>query len=238
MARTFSETIREQANEAREGDRSTGPAFDAIKDIFESISMAVPEGLDPDSLERRNIRRGERRRDFRSILDDLLGEGIGANLQNLEDILREANDIDLSELEGDELTRFIAQVNLAQANATVASLETLITKAVFLDDIASAVEAPSTISVNGINDTGSDPEVVTEVIPESEEREFPVTRIIVRSSRTNKGEIFFGDDDISPDAGFVLGPGETYTFDLDFRDATLYMVSDDPGQEVSFMGLI
>ena len=238
MARTFEERTRERAREAREGDRSSGPGYERVMRFFDQFSRPVPEGLKPDSVERRDARRSEERVRFRGVLDDLLGERIGQNLETLEDLVRDANDVDLDSISGDDLLRFTAQVNLIQANSAVASLETLITSAVFLDDIAGAVEPPSTISVAGINDLGSSPTVAGEVIPESEDREFPIRKLVLRASRSNTGDVFFGDDDISPNAGFKLSPGESIQLDLDFRDDTLYMAGDHRSDEVSFLGLI
>lgn len=238
MARTFEERTREKAKEAGEGDRSTGPAYERATKFFEAFSRAVPDGLKPDGIERKDARREESRSRFRDVLDQLLGEGIGQNLDELESLLKDANEINLQQRTDSELLQFIGQTNLIKANASVATLETLITSAVFLDDIATAVEPPSTISISGINDIGNNPEVADVVIPESEDREFPIRKIVLRASRQNKKDIYFGDDDISPEAGFKLSPGESIELDLDFRDDTLYMAGEERTDEVSFMGLI
>lgn len=238
MAKTYGERAREKAGELLQGDRVSGPDIDIPDKFFRSISQALPESMRPDGLERRSIRRDKARSSFRGILDELLDISIGQGLDDLEEQLREANEIDLDALDEMELMRFMANMELIQANASVASLENGLTSSVFLDDIASAVESPSTITINGINDTGRNPSDPSTVIPDTEGREFPATTMFMRASRENTDRIYFGDDDISPQSGFVLAPGESMVFTMDFRDDSLYMASDDRGQEVSYIGLL
>lgn len=236
-AREGVERVRGEVEDAAGGFRAS-PEVDEPRPVFHRIVRAIPEELRPDGLERRSARRDQARQAVSESVSQMASLDVGVGLEGLQDVLRELVDIELDNLGDTELLRVIAEANRTQALYQNSMFETMITQSVVLDEIATAVEAAATVSVSGTNDTGRRAGVPVTVVPRADEETIPVRRLWIRADPDNTHGIYFGDDDVSPNDGFLLRPGETHAIDLDFRDDILWMASDEPRQEVHLLGLV
>lgn len=238
MARTYEERVREQAEEKKEGFRTNVPDLpDEISlERLSSIVRAVPGDLAPGESERRNRARSDARESFKSALSDLLGVQSGSTLEDVDSVVQELNGVDVESLSDVNLQRVMAQAQIAQANALRGILEAEITSATILDTIATATEPPVGITISGSNEIGTQDEPQP-VVPGTEDRSVPVRRLLIRADEDNSAPIYFGDDNISPEDGFMLRPGESEPFELDFRDTTLYMSGEEEGDEIQLLGV-
>lgn len=238
MPRTYEQETEERAEERREGFRSTVPDLPDSFDFerLSNIVRAVPGDLVPGESERRNKVRQDARNSFRDALSDLLGGQSGSTLNDVDDMLSELNDVDIESLSDLQLRRLMAQSLIAQTNAIRGILEAQITSATIQDSIATAVEPPAGITVSGTNEIDKE-DTPQPVVPNTKERSIPVREMMIRADEDNSSPIYFGDDDISPEDGFMLRPGESQSFELDFRDSSLYMAGATEGDEIQLLGV-
>lgn len=135
-------------------------------------------------------------------------------------------DVDLGDLEGMSdagLLEVVARVSIAQ-------LATLF-------DIADAVQPFQNITVSGVN--AIDEANTTEpVVPQSDDEQIPTRTLFMRANEDNTDKIYIGDDEVAPQSGLVLGPGEFYAIESDLRAEEFYMASETAGQSVQLLGLV
>jgi hypothetical protein len=237
MARTFEEVTREKAEELKEGLRSIGPGppegFDGSG--LANIVRSVPDSLRPNvGDERRQAERTIARENFREALSRLLGGELDTDLRDLNSLIRELNNFDYSN--ATPIQEATLKANLAQSLALKGILEAQVTSATIQDSIASSVEPPAGITISGTNEI-ADADAPQTVVPQATDREIPVRKLYLRASPDNEADIYFGDDQVAPEAGFVLTPGEAEVFPLDFRESSLYMASSEEGPEIQLMGV-
>lgn len=135
-------------------------------------------------------------------------------------------DIDLDELDSLDnsgLLQVIARVNIAQLSA--------------MFDIASAVEPFSTITVSGVNAI-QDADVPEPVVPQSDQTKIPTRTLFMRASTDNDAPIYIGDDEVEPQSGLVLYPGEFYAMESDLRADEFWMASSEEGEVIQLLGLV
>lgn len=130
---------------------------------------------------------------------------------------------DLSELSDSSLLQVIARVNIAQLAA--------------LFDIADAVEPFSTITVSGVNAI-DDANTAQPVVPRSDTEAIPTRTLFMRADENNNDSIYIGDDEVEPQSGLILGPGEFYVAESDLRAEEFWMASETEGQEIQLLGLV
>lgn len=238
MARTYEEQTEERAEERREGFRSTVTSLPDSFDMerLSNIVRAVPDSLVPGESDRRNQVREDARNSFRNALSDLLGGQSGSTLNDVDEMLSDLNEVDLQSLSDIQVQRVMAQSMIAQTNAIRGLLEAQITSATIQDSIATAVEPPSAITISGTNEIAKS-DTPQSVVPNTEDRSIPVRELMIRADEDNSAPIYFGDDDISPEDGFMLRPGESESFELDFRDSSLYMAGANEGDEIQLLGV-
>jgi len=175
--------------------------------------------------------------------DPLLGGIDLGDIDNLDEVLNEiASDItqlsvDLGDLGQTGLLevqaralRALALLTLQQSQISIQSLQAQF-------DILSAVEPISAITVSGRNAI-EDAGVPQPVVPQSDNTRIATKRIYIRNSQDNNNPIAFGDDEINPDNGFILNPGESLDYPIDLRNGVLYMASSEEGAEVELLGAI
>ena len=104
-------------------------------------------------------------------------------------------------------------------------------------DIADSVDSFDTITVSGTNaiDNANESEVV---VPESDNEVIPTRQLMIRSDTDNTNKIYFGDDEVRPNSGFVLLPGEMIVVEVDLRGEELHMASGEAGEQVQLLGVI
>lgn len=178
---------------------------------------------------------------FESVVD-LLG-GIGESISDIGGI-NDQLDIDIGSATRDQLlrtqTRALRSIALSNESAVRLALQqsqTNVDQLSALFNILSAVEPVSNITVSGRNsiDSPGQPQVA---IPESDNTDIPTRKLLVRSSIDNNEAIAFGDDEVDPDNGFLLQPGEDIVVPMDLRETELYMASDEDGATVELLGVV
>lgn len=120
------------------------------------------------------------------------------------------------------------RISLHQSQVQINQLQALF-------DILSSVEPITGITVSGrnvINDPGSPQPVV----PESDSTDIPTRHLLVQSAASNNEDIAFGDDEVDPQNGFILTPGNNIMVPVDLRATELYMASEEKGAEVGILG--
>jgi hypothetical protein len=237
MPRSLGESVEERAKEAKDGFRTPGPNIPEGLDLdkLPNIAVPVPEYIKPGATGQEE-RRNDIRFDFRSRLGDLLNIEIGTSVEGIQGVVNELNATDLESLDRTGLNRVIAQANIAQANSLMGIFEAQVTNSIIQNDIATAVEPSVGVSVSGTNGI-EDPNTPQPVIPRSDDAEIPVRNLHIKASQSNDTKIWFGDDEVVPEDGFVLDQGESRTISLDFRNSALWMASTQESQEVQLLGL-
>lgn len=135
-------------------------------------------------------------------------------------------DVNLSQLDQLDtrgLMEVLVRVNVAQLAAQF--------------DIADAVEPFTTITVSGTNAI-EDADTAEVAVPESDDQQIPTRVLFVRASPDNDNKIYFGDDGVQPNSGFVLRPGEFIVYETDLRGEELYMASEEAGEVVQLLGMV
>lgn len=234
MARTY--------NESRESLQGEGFTFDSLEDIddlrdipFPLIARPIPDNLQQDLP---GELPGRRRRNFDQIADNISTylEGIiGQDIGDLEANLSALFEQELDGLGQTELLRMLVETLRIQTAFSDLLTQQSITQLTFLNDIATAVESPVAITVSGVNEI-EQPDDPIPVIPNSDDQRYEVTELIIRADPNNTRDIYIGDDNVQPDRGLVLQPGESETVELDFRISTLWMASAQGDQLVQLLG--
>lgn len=170
-------------------------------------------------------------------LENVLLGGLAGELGDLSfGELGSLGDIDFDQLNTRDLLQIQVQtlvemlsVTRLNARSTVASLSALY-------DIADAVEPFKRITVSGSNDIelAESPEPV---VPESDDANIPTRRLFIKADSDNQTQMAFGDDEITPENGFILNPGESIVWPSDIRGDELYMTASKPGQTVHILGV-
>lgn len=138
-------------------------------------------------------------------------------------------DIDLSDLGNQELLRVIAETLQVQSNTQISMLSTLF-------DIYASVRGTRNITIIGAEITDQ-ADIPQEVISQGSPSDSVLTRkLLIRASNDNDSPIAFGDDQINPQSAFVLNKGEAIELDVDIGRLSLYMASEEAGQEVQLLG--
>ena len=146
-------------------------------------------------------------------------------------------DMDLDGLGQTGLLQVIAELMSAQVRVNAFNSRLLAANLVTQFDIADAVEPMSGIVVSGTNAIES-ADVAQPVIPQSDSKNIPTRSLFIRADRSNGEAIAFGDDETSPNSGFVLESGESIVIEMDLSVSVLYMASIARGQQVNIMGMI
>lgn len=128
----------------------------------------------------------------------------------------------LEGLDNTGLLQVIAQTLIEQLNVQI--------------DIANAVEPPTTITVTG-TEAIDEADVPQLVVPQSDNGNIPTRTIFIRNDPDNSEKIYFGDDEVVPQDGFVLGVGEYIIFPLDLRESQLWMACEDADEVVQLLGV-
>lgn len=129
----------------------------------------------------------------------------------------------LSQMDTRGLLEVMARVNIAQ-------LATMM-------DIADNIEPFSTITVSGTNAIDN-ANTEQPVVPQSDTEAIPTRTLFIRASPRNNKPIYFGDDEVQPNSGFVLRAGEFIIWETDLRGEELWMASESDGQIVQLMGAV
>jgi len=199
-----------------------GERIEDLADEFPIIAQLTPENLIPDSEQ--------------ADVPDI-GPDIGIDLGDVLNELESLSDIDLTELSERGLLEVIARGTLLLTRLGTVDVQTQVRQLEALFSIATSVEPSRLVTVTGIN-TIDDADVPEPVIPQSDKTDVPTRTIFLRAGRKNQNPIVLGDDDIDPDEGFYLMPGEYMTLEIDFREDQLYMASETAGDSVALLGVI
>lgn len=232
--RTFDETSEEKSKKASERtDRiATGGSPDVRRPDFDLVTRPIPEGLIEDSQRSRDKRREE----YGDNILNTIVSSIGTNFESISEEIQELDDVDLGGLGQAELLQVIAQTLRTMLKTTTALAENDVQKTTLLEGIRESVETSYQIVVSGVNSIDT-PNAPQPVVPDSDDRDFPIRTLYMRADPSNSRSIYIGDDAVAPSAGFVLRPGEWITVEIDYRDTELYMASVERGAEVGIMGM-
>lgn len=201
------------------------------------ILQPMPEGLIPSAEELREERRRNRSEELRDRISEELQEMFGMSLEEIEAILQTVQDGDLTEMSQLELLGVIAESVRNSALTNQVILEQQISMLSVMNDVARAVEPSPGVSVSGTNSI-SDAGVPEPVIANSDDQEIPTRRLWIRASADNSVGIYLGDDDVEPENGYILKPGEGITVNVNFRDSLIWMAAEEKGAEVQLFGVI
>jgi hypothetical protein len=157
--------------------------------------------------------------------DSELGDGI-PDLPDTGDPEFDLGDIDLSDLD---------QLSQLEVLAEVARLLTV--QVSLLDDLRSYTRPFNNITVSGTNIIEEDNTPVP-VVPQSDETNIPTRLLFIKADPDNTEPIAIGDDEVSPNSGFILDEGRTLTLEVDLRGVALWMSSEEAGQGVQLLGVI
>lgn len=207
----------------------TGIGLEERAERFETILEAVPEELEEavrDELGRRE----------RTVTVNRASSSISDITSQFQvDVLE---DLDLSALDNNDLLQLIAQILQFQfeLQGVVASIQVDQLQALF--DILTSVEPFTVITVSGVNEIESDEvDEAIPVVPESDTVSIPTRMLFIHASPDNDDEIAIGDDDVEPDDGFILEPGESQFLGINISDQVLWMAGESEGDGVQLLGL-
>lgn len=247
MAKTFEERLEELNEERNESEKRRGgddDEFDIvaeagidIEDIDEladrlgRIALPTPGELGPDELGRER-----RQRELRIDILQELADQLGVDLSDLQETLIDEAQTNLDLDDASQLLQLIASFLQTQnqllgviANTNVSQLENIIA-------ISNDVKPATLISVSG-REVIDDPDTSQPVVPESDTTDIPTNTLFIRADENNSTPIAIGDDDVDPDDGFILKPGEAQEVSIDLRDEQLFMASETDGDAVRLLGL-
>lgn len=238
MARTFKSSERGSESDREPFIRSPGRETEGIGDPL-GIVTGIPQGMVSDTVSDRFDSRQQRRSDVvDSIVSNIrlsIEEDLG--IDNLGESIRGLNEIDLSQAEPEiEVMRIIAESARINATVNAARLQNDITVVSLLNEMLSAVEPAFGIATYGLNEIDQD--APQPVVPRSDEVDIPTKNVVVRAMPDNQDPIYIGDDQVEPEAGFILRPGEWRKFHIDIRDQELFMAAEQTQNRVSIIGLI
>lgn len=235
--KTFDETVDEQA-ETRGEDVEVSSDYDLeeIRTKFGNfVTRAVPEGLLEDAQSARQERRDRELDRVSRNIDIFLGEDL-----SIEDFRRSLNDLFEADLENAnrlELLQVLAQASVVQTGIQLAGLQSNIEQIAELVQIREGTRPSINITISGTSVIET-PNASQPVIPDSDDQNYDVTTLYIRSYPSNTEPIYFGDDGVVPESGFVLERGESIKVDMDFNDTEIYMASEEEGAQVGIMGVI
>lgn len=129
---------------------------------------------------------------------------------------------DLEGLDTPGLLRVIAQTLIETLNQQI--------------DIANFVSPPSTITVSGTTSIDDDNEAQL-VVPSSSGSNIPTRVLFIRNDPSNSDSIYFGDNQVQPQDGFVLEIGEWRAIPLNLAEDDFYMASETENQVVQLLGV-
>lgn len=226
---------RDRDAEGRDVVEGKEPPTSFEEAVLSRLTRAVPEGFIQETVDRRAERTEEEREELGEQVDQSFEVDLGQ--EDVLDNIRELNDIQLEAIEEEiGLLQVIAESSRMSASILGVMLENQVDTLLELSYIREAVEPNFNLNVSGVAATEEPGEPVP-VIPDSDDRSFNVRRLFVRAMPYNSYPLYFGDDGVSPQSGFILQPGEYIILNIDFRDTTIYMASEESGQEVGIMGV-
>jgi hypothetical protein len=239
MARTFEQT-RKDTNARKKFSRRNrseikGDFEDITEKTFERLARVPEKGIIDRGLGSKNERRQDQIINIRNGVDEGTIDDIGFGLTEINNNINELFEFDLDELGQTDLLRVIAEAARNIAVLEKISVDEAITVISFLNDIATAVEPASSIVVSGTQEIDNANGNPVPVIPNNDNTTVQVRKLRVRAAPGNSNELYFGDDEVDPENGFFLTPGEATTIDIDFRDSVLWMAGDD-GDFVYLLG--
>lgn len=249
MVKTFSERQEELSEERRDEDEEKAPKdeeftqrspyefsgerVERLAEDYPMIAQAVPSDLRPPEVGDDIPQRVERRQEILVDLEDQFGVDLGSISQEIQNL----TEVSLEELGQEGLLRVIARAGVLATQLMSVGMSTQVSKLEALLSIATAVEPGRLITVTGRNviEQADTPEPV---IPQSNNTDVPTRTVWIRADPQNQNNIAFGDDEIDPEDGFYLTPGESIVWELDFREDQLYMASEESGDAVRILGMI
>jgi len=143
---------------------------------------------------------------------------------------------DLSSLDQKGLLLDIARSNRLFLQFMSTLLQTNVEMLSAQYDTLSAVEPFSQIVVSGLNTIENENEVAP-VVPESDTVEIPSRTVFIKASPKNDGVIALGDDEVSPQDGWILRKGEYIVIDDDLGAEEIYMSGNEAGDSVELLGV-
>lgn len=189
--------------------------------------------------------------ELQSLLGQV-GQTVGdVNLDNLNNIGFQDSNIDidnlLSGINLDEITpgegaliRLLSAMLQLQTNQF--QLLNILTRlqlatSVGIADLIDVVSPVSDITISGTN-TISIADNPEPVVPQSDEEDIPTKLLVLKADSRNTDTIAIGDDEVSPNAGYILERGDTLMLETDLRGEELYMSSAEADQAVHILGMI
>lgn len=247
MVKTFEERQEELAKERDESHKKRGGESDEFDMVAEAdidadtieefadrlrrIALPAPDDLGPGERPRQR-----RRLELRIDLVQRLADELGISLADLQEQLQQEQQANLDLQDSTQLLQLIASFLQTQnqllgvvANTSVTQLENLIS-------IANDVRPATLVTVSG-REIIDDADVPQPVIPDSDKTDIPTKTVFIRADPDNDNPIVIGDDEVDPNDGFILQPGEAQEVRIDFRDDQLFMAADEAGEAVRLLGL-
>lgn len=164
------------------------------------------------------------REKFQELMDILRpGPGEGVDIPgtrpDIPDSIRAPN---LEGLDNTGLLQVIAQTLIESLNVQI--------------DIANAVEPPSSVTVTGTEAIDNADEAQL-VVPQSDSGNIPTRVLFIRNDPDNTERIYFGDNEVQPQDGFVLTVGEYIIIPIDLREIQIWMAAEQQDQVVQLLGV-
>jgi len=236
MARTFEESQEGESSKDRSNlgiGRSSTEApdtdFGDFREILFTPSERLSGGLGG------SFDRERRRQQSQQQLSLDLQDAFGISLEGLDTAIQDLYQADLETLDDLNILRFIAEAMRVQTLQNKISLDQESAISIFLNDIATAVEPPTDIVVSGTVDV-EEADIPQEVLENLDQ--VRTRMLIMKANPLNDKPIYFGDDEVEPEDGFVLVPGEKIELPISYRDAHIYMASEERGASLQLLGLI
>lgn len=246
---TYEEAVQDE-NEREDGAGNPGGFFEKMEwdegtdledlsDRFEDVGSfleTLPEGINVGGSESPIDRDPVQENPFLGAIDIEGIENLQQLIQNIdsdiEDVAGNLGDLGQTALLQAQVKtlRSMLTLMLQRSQSDVVRLEALF-------DILSAVEPLSNITVSGRNAI-EQAGVPQPVVPQSDNTLIFTKTLYIRSSVSNNQDIAFGDDEVSPQNGFVLKPGEYINYPIDLRNGVLYMASQEDGATVQILGAV
>jgi len=264
MVKTYEDAKDEERERGREEerDRFVGDEYDAsspvtfegerIQKRYEDIKrvlIATPGELSGSRGPRGGFdeTRQEIRDEVEVNIEDALGvnfSDVAATVKAVEDAIKEETERDLSGLSSRELqVRLVERVglllqdNIQRTKVSQVMAEGMLQNVSATVSILENVRPYTNITVSGKTEIESAGEAQA-VIPEAENTEIPTRTLFIRADPDNNDKIYFGDDKVQPEEGYVLTPGEAINIDVDFRNDSLWCASDTKGEQLMLIGVV
>jgi len=245
MPKTFDDAQEGSGSEQKQGPVDTPNEFNITTpkmfggQDLESAYKTIATFLElPNTSENRSAKQGSNNR-YRQRSDQIridLSNQTGIDFGSIASALQNLTSQDLSNASTNAiLTNIAGTLHIATSYMQVQS-EAQINQLSALASIMQAVQAPSSITVSGSNAINKTDEAEA-VIPQSKSQSIPTRTLFIRADPDNTDDLYFGDDTIQPDNGWMLHPGESIIIDFDLRDSVLYYASSTTGQAVDLIGV-